>query len=69
MTELQRWWIMSERGEEGSILATSDEEAEEVFLLSQKRRIFPIDSFLIAEEEECYAIQDEDIISIEEIKT
>lgn len=69
MTQLQRWWIMSERGEEGSILATSDEEAEEAFLLCQKQRIFPMDSFLIAEEEECHAIQDEDIISIEEIRT
>lgn len=59
---------MSEREEEGSILATSNEEVEEAFLLCQKQRIFSVDSFLIAEEEEVYEIQDEDIISIEDIQ-
>jgi hypothetical protein len=59
---------MSNRQEEGRVLADSDQEAEETFLLGQAQRIFPIDSCLIAEEEEVNEVQDEDIISIEEIE-
>ena len=67
MTELlKRWWVMSEREEEGSVLADSDQEAEATFRLCWRHGIFPADSFLIAEEEE---IQDEDILSTKEITT
>jgi hypothetical protein len=69
----KRWWIMTDDKELGSLVADDEWIANEVFLLSQKRRIYPVEAFLIAEiddedESTWTEVRDEDIISIEEIQ-
>lgn len=68
---------MSDEKEYGSILSDDEWIANECFLLTQKQRIFPVESLMIEEitpEEAAYLwkeaeeIKDEDIFSIEEIQ-